>query len=132
MMFDFDEALPAFGKLLTEILGTEVARAGRIIRDIYGRLSFVTLRPYDKGADNLKLSAARMLGAYGRPTAELFVSMSDDQSRFQDLLAEISIGVLVDGQIELRMIDRRLAGDEWLMRPAILASNPGRLIFYSV
>jgi hypothetical protein len=132
MMLDFDEALRAFGKLLSETLGTEVAREGRIIRDIYGRLSFVTPRPHDKGTDDLELSAARILGPYGSPTAQLVVSLSDDQSRFHDLLAETSIGVPVDGQPELRMVDRRLAGDDWLTRPTCLSSNPGRLIFYSV
>jgi hypothetical protein len=131
-MIDFDDALRAFSELLTEKLGTEAARDGRILRDIYGRLSFVTPRPLGKASEDLEVSAAQMLGAYGRPTAQLVVSLSDDQSRFQDLLAETSIGVAVAGRAELRMIDRRLAGDDWLIRPAELASNPGRLIFYSV
>lgn len=131
-MVDFDDALRAFAELLTRKLGEDAAREGRILRDIYGRLSYVTPRALDEGAGDLELSAARMLGAYGWPTARLVVSLSDDQPRFRDFLAETSIGVPVAGQTELRMIDRRLAGDEWLMRPASLASSPSRLIFYSV
>ncbi len=131
-MVDFDEALRVFSKLLTESLGPEAASDGRIVRDVYGRLSFITQRPRDRGADELEEQAARMLGAYGRPTAELVVSLSDDPSRYQDLLAETSISVPVAGRAELRMIDRRLAGDDWLIRPASLASGPSRLIFYSV
>ena len=131
-MVDFDEALRVFSNLLTESLGPEAASEGRIVRDVYGRLSFVTPRPRDQGADKLELQAAHMLGAYGRPTAELVLSLSHDPSRYQDLLTETSIGVPVEGQGELRMIDRRLAGDDWLIRPTSLASNPSRLIFYSV
>jgi hypothetical protein len=132
MMIDFDDAPRAFSELLTEKLGAEVAREGRILRDIYGRLSYITARHRDGAFDELELSAAQTLGSYAGPTAQLVVSLSDDQSRFQDFLAETSIGVSVEGQAELRMIDRRLAGDDWLMRPASLVSNPSRLVFYSV
>ena len=131
-MIDFDDAPRIFSKLLIEALGKEVACGGRILRDIYGRLSFVTLQPRDARVDRLQLEAGKMLGAYGKPTTPLVVSLSDDESGFRELLSETSIGVPVPGQPELRMIDRRLAGDDWLMRPAQLASNPSRLLLYSV
>ena len=41
-MIDFDKALLTFGKLLIDALGRQAACGGRILRDIYGRLSFVT------------------------------------------------------------------------------------------
>jgi hypothetical protein len=131
-MVDFDDAPRAFAKLLIEVFGAEVACEGRILRDIYGRLSFVTPRPRDSRFDRLQLTAARMLGAYGEPKEQLVVSLSDDELGFRELLAETSIGIPVAGQPELRMIDRRLAGDDWLMRPTRLASSPSRLLFYSV
>ena len=131
-MVDFDEALRVFGELLTAVLGPEAACDGRIVRDVYGRLSFVTPRPRDQRAVEVESRAAQLLGAYGRPTAQLVLSLSDDPSRYQDLLAETSIAVPAVGQTELRMIDRRLAGDDWLIRPASLTANPSRLIFYSV
>jgi hypothetical protein len=131
-MIDFDDAPRAFSKLLIEALGAEAACDGRILRDIYGRLSFVTPRPRDPRFDELQRAAARMLGPYGEPKAQLVVSLSDDKLGFRDLLTETSIGVPVEGQPGLRMIDRRLAGDDWLMRPTRLASNPSRLLFYSV
>ena len=126
-MIDFDDAPRAFSKLLIESLGKEAACGGRILRDIYGRLSFITPRPHDERFDDLRLAATRMLGPYGEPTTQLIISLSDDGPAFQDLLAETSIGVSVAGQPELRMIDRRLAGDDWLARPSQLASNPRRL-----
>jgi hypothetical protein len=131
-MIDFDDAPRAFGKLLIEFLGKEAAYDGRILRDIYGRLSFITSRPRDARIDQLQVAAAKMLGAYGKPTTQLVVSLSDDEIELQDLLSERSIGVSVAGEPELRMIDRRLAGDDWLMRPTELSSKPSRLLFYSV
>ena len=131
-MIDFDDAPRTFSKLLIEALGKEAARDGRILRDIYGRLSFVTLRQRDARVDQLRLEAAQVLGAYGKPTTQLVISLSDDEPGFRDLLSETSIGVPVADQVEFRMIDRRLAGDDWLMRPTKLASSPSRLLFYSV
>ena len=46
-MIGFDEAPAALSQLLVTHLGPEVASGGRILRDIFGRLSFVTERPYD-------------------------------------------------------------------------------------
>ncbi|HVC59227.1 MAG TPA: hypothetical protein VND19_02540 [Acetobacteraceae bacterium] len=131
-MIGFDDAPVAFSKLLIEILGPDVARDGRILRDIYGRLSFITSCARVDACDKLQQQATQMLGAWGGPTTQLVVSLSDDEDGFQELLKETTIGVSVTGQPELRMIDRRLAGDEWLMRPVPLVSNPTRLIFYSV
>jgi len=131
-MVNFDDAPRAFSELLIEILGAEAACDGRILRDIYGRLSFVTPRPHNAQWDKLQQQAAQVLGAYGEPTTRLLISLSDDEPGFVNLLAETSISVGVAGQPELRMIDRRLAGDDWVMRPVRLVSNPTRLIFYSV
>jgi hypothetical protein len=89
-MIDFDDALITFGKVLVEILGTEAALYGRIVRDIYGRLSFVTSRPHNAVYDELQMKAAQVLGAYGEAT-QLVVSL--DESGFHDLLAEPSVGV---------------------------------------
>jgi hypothetical protein len=129
-MIDFDDALLTFGKLLVETLGTEAAIDGRILRDIYGRLSFVTPRHRDERHKALQLKAAQVLEAYGQPATQLVVSL--DEAGFRGLLEEPSVGVPVQGERQLRMIDRRLAGDDWLMRPMQLVSNPSRLIFYSV
>ena len=131
-MIGFDDAPIAFSKLLTEILGPNAARDGRILRDIYGRLSFITSHPHVEACDKLQQQATQLLGAWSGPTTQLVVSLSDDQDGFKQLLKETSIGVSAIGHPEIRMIDRRLAGDEWLMRPVPLVDNPTRLIFYSV
>src|SRR6516162_976114 len=132
MMVDFDDAPRIFTRLLIESLGREEACTGRIVRDFYGRLNFVTPRPEDGRFDRLREAAVQRLGAYGQPTAQLITSLSDDETGFRDLVAERSIGVSVEGLPQLRMVDRRLAGDEWLTRPAQIASVPSRLLFYSI
>jgi len=129
-MIDFDDALATFGKLLIETLGREAALNGRIVRDIYGRLSFMTPRSGGASSEALQMKAAQVLGAYGEPMNQLFVSL--DEPGFSSLLGEPSVRVPIQGELDLRMIDRRLAGDDWLMRPVQLVSTPSRLIFYSV
>ncbi len=131
-MIEFDDAPTAFGKLLIEFLGVQATLAGRVLRDIYGRLSFITSLPYDARCDELNSAATQVLGAWAGSTTRVVVSLSDDEPGFRALLAETSTGVSVPGYPPLRMIDRRLAGDDWLSRPCPLVVNPSRLVFYSV
>lgn len=131
-MVNFDEAVAIFAEDVARGLGTEAAQSGRILRDVYGRLSFITSRSRDTQWDVLAAQAAEKLGEYAAQSTRLIVSLADDAAALGDLLAEPSVGVPVADGIELRMIDRRLAGDDWLMRPEPLAVGPRRLVFYSV
>src|SRR6516164_8522501 len=103
MMVDFDDAPRIFTRLLIESLGREEACTGRIVRDFYGRLNFVTPRPEDGRFDRLREAAVQRLGAYGQPTAQLITSLSDDETGFRDLVAERSIGVSVEDLPHLRL-----------------------------
>jgi hypothetical protein len=100
----------------------------RVLRDVYGRLSFVTPRPQDARYDALQIEAARILKSYGQSPLQLVVALDADE--FRRFLAEPSVGI--QGDPELRMIDRRLAGDDWLTLPIDLAAAPVRFVFYSV
>jgi hypothetical protein len=131
-MIAFDDAPATFGQLLINFFGPEAALEGRILRDIYGRLSFITSLPYDARWDELQSAVTKVLGVWGGSTTQLVVSLSGDEPRFRALLGETSAGVAIPGQQPLRMIDRRLAGDDWLSRPSPLVANPSRIIFYSV
>ena len=131
-MVDFDAAATTFAELLVRILGTGEAQDGRIIRDVYGRLSFVTRHLRDPRWDDLEQQAAGKLGAYATQRSQLLVSLADDAAGLERLLADSTIGIATAGGATLRMIDRRLAGDDWLMRPEPLATAPKRLVFYSV
>ena len=133
----FDTAPYVLARLLVRYLGLEVAVGGRIVRDIYGRLSFVTDRSLDdpKSAA-LRAQVSEKLGAYGQPGGHVLVSLFDDSETFTQLVAEPSISIRDDSsapdRLIARLIDRRLSGDEWLMRPRSIVAAPTRILFYSV
>jgi len=132
----FDRAPDALAQLVLQHLGSEVATGGRIVRDIYGRLSFVTDRVPTPAWDALRLAATRALGAYGQAADYVLVSLAEETEAFQRLIGEPSAAILPDPTtarpVATRLIDRRLSGDEWLMRPRPIVEPPPRLVFYSV
>ncbi len=133
----FDTAPYVFARLLDQHLGSKVTADGRIVRDIYGRLSFVTDHaPDDSRWAALRATLAGTLGVYGQTGTHVLVSLSDDGETFERLIAEPSIAIRDDssgaGPPIARLIDRRLSGDEWLMRPRSIVAAPPRLVFYSV
>jgi hypothetical protein len=125
-MVTFDNAPQVFAGLIVERLDTETVGRGRIVRDIYGRLSFVTSAVEDTACAALTEAAARALGVYSAPRDRLIIQW--DESDVEGLRQEPSVEV--DGP--LRMIDRRLAGEDWLSRASKLVDAPKRLVFYSV
>ncbi len=136
-MITFDLAPRAFADLIVRHLGQKAAVAGRLVRDIYGRLSFVTDQNLQQDSERaLRDGAVGCLGAYGQPGPYLITSMADDQDRFARLAAEPAIMILLDAAdsdgVTLRLLDRRLSGDEWLIQPKALIEPPPRLVFYSV
>ena len=134
---DFDTAPTVLARLIGRHLGAEAAAHGRIVRDIYGRLSFVTDRaPSDLDGTSLRAAAALALGAYAQAGTHFLVCLSDDPETFQQLREEPSIAIRSDatdaGAPTCHLIDRRLSGEEWLMRPKPIVESPPRLVFYSV
>ena len=129
----FDAATALFARTLVRCIGVEMATEGRLLRDIYGRLSFITPRPEN---DELRRLPAEVtdqgIGAWCASGSGLVISMAGDRDRFDRLAEEISVAVSTGPGLELRLIDRRLAGDDWLVRPKSLISSPVRLVFYSV
>ena len=125
-MVTFDSAPQEFATWIAETIGSGAMEDGRLVRDIYGRLSFVTT---EEAANRLAAQTGQPLpdlGAYAA-SHEIIVGLpSDELSAF---LAEPSVAISGQG---LRMIDRRVAGEEWLTRPAALAESPQRLVFHSV
>lgn len=129
----FDDAIELFAELLVQQVGAKQAAEGRLLRDMYGRLSFVT--PQSLDVEHTEFGAAvesAGLSGWCANGPGLVISLSDDIERFDELIRETSIAVSHGHGPGLRLIDRRLAGDDWLVRPGKLVTAPARLVFYSV
>ncbi len=126
-MVTFEGATQGFARLIAESLGPEAAARGRVIRDIYGQLRFATT------AENAARLTPRLddvmgaLGAYAAPRDEVIAGVDDEDLRA--FLDEPSAAI---PDTDFRVIDRRVAGEEWLTRPVALVESPPRLVFHSV
>lgn len=58
--------------------------------------------------------------------------MAVDAKDLKVFLAEPSVAIELETGVAIRLIDRRLAGQDWLMRAVKLADKPRRLVFYSI
>lgn len=130
-MIDFDRAATLFGEILLDTIGDRAVH-GRLLRDMYGQLGYLT-DASGEGEDweTVRSRATNELGAYANPSTRLIISLRDEPDEFGALCKEPSIAVIAHEQ-ELRLIDRRLAGGEWLISPVDTKALPARLLFYSV
>jgi len=124
----FDEAPEVFARWITRALGATVACNGRIIRDIYGQLRFVTTEENAARLMNEIDTLLPELGAYAAPREELVTGVAEEE--LGDFLQEPSLAFT--GDSPLRLIDRRVAGEDWLTPPVKLVDSPQRLVFHSV
>ena len=124
----FDNAAVEFARWIEGKLGREAAGNSRLIRDIYGQLCLMTAKDNaERLAADLESVRAR-LGAYAVPGEGLVAGVAE--AELQDFLREPSLAIAADSPV--RLIDRRVAGGEWLMRPVELVKQPQRLVFHSV
>jgi cellulose biosynthesis protein BcsQ len=124
----FDNAPEEFARWIEGKLGREGAGKGRLIRDIYGQLRLVTIEDNAKRLVADLESVRARLGAYAAPGEGLVTGVAE--TKLQEFLREPSLAIAADSPV--RLIDRRVAGGEWLVRPAPLAEQPQRLVFHSV
>lgn len=126
-MITFESAAQAFARLITEAIGAEAAAHGCLIRDIYGQLRFATTEANVEQLTPRLNDIMDALGAYAAPRDEVVADV--DKEDLDAFLAEPSAAI---ADTKLRVIDRRVAGEEWLIRPAEIVESPQRLVFYSV
>jgi len=127
-MMNFDRAPDIFASLIVKHLSENVCREGCIVRDVYGRLTFVTKDSLDQYRDSLlrlNETARQEIAGFLDSTGDIVVHV--DRLLLSALRDEpyVSVG-------GTHLIDRRLAGEDWLMRPRALDVPSKRLIFYSV
>ncbi len=126
---DFEKAAFLFAAEIKKIIGTKVTD-GRVLRDIFGRLSFIVPETVDDN-ESLALKAAdfRALVEYVDEVAPLIFTDAEFSS---DLINEQGQVFDLDDGGEFTLLDRRLAGDDWLSAPQPPASNPPRFAFYGL
>jgi Mrp family chromosome partitioning ATPase len=134
-MLRFDESLPTFVRSVVEELGAPAVSAGRIVRDAYGRLVFVSSTPM--GSERLlkvQISVGAKLVPYADPER---VILSSDQPGVGRILADsaaVQVTIPLDNEsIEITMLDRRVVGADWLTPPQSRESDgPPYLVFTSL
>jgi hypothetical protein len=126
----FDTSLPQLVASLKEAYPGNLAAAEPIvIRDFEGRLG-VLLRTSGADLDGLNDAVADRLGPYARP--EDPVRGYDAAGVFR-IIEEAHAGpVLKIEGVDIRLIDRRIVGTDWMMRPVLKPGSIPRIAFISI
>jgi hypothetical protein len=127
----FDDSLPALLETVERHLGPESIRAGVVLRDATGRLSFFNR---NEVSDAVRVSVSdalcRALGSYAY-FGRVFATPADAGAA--RILDDPSALPVVDEGVErCRLIDRRIIGSDWLADPIDEESQPPRIVFASV
>lgn len=135
-MIRFDQSLNEFASLLVEELGEDMVVGGRIVRDAFGRLTFVASSQIP--AEKLSTTVQRLselMKPYVDPDR---VVLTADQPGVSRILADRRLlrdTILLDGQkfIEISVLDRRVVGADWLEAPLPQsADTPPYVVFSSL
>ncbi len=133
----FDESLSALASFISEKLGSKALTSGRVVRDAYGRLSFVYKGKLSiKERKSLIGHLADHLGPYANEYDQLLLTSAEASTAA--LLADAGVVqehvVLKNGeQASVMLIDRRIVGRDWLSKLAPLQTKPPkRLVFASL
>lgn len=116
-MITFDTAIGLFVGVLRASLGDEVVRDGLIVRDAAGRIAFCSKdKITDRKSRELIKQLIAAVGGYVREDRPIANADAPGVSKlFQD--PEVR-SILVDGR-EVRLLERRLAGADWLRIPSV-------------
>lgn len=126
----FDDSLGALVDIVASKLGGDVMEDGAVLRDAFGRLAFFTSRKLpEEMIEQLTGELVATLGGYAR--ADRPVADRDDFSTASVLEDPSTLQVMV-GARQIRLVDRRLVGGDWLRAPAPSAPPPPRFVFASL
>ena len=130
MTIRFDDSLPKLASIVAETLGEKGLNSGVALRDSSGRLAFLSEIPLDASIKSkLAEQLSNGLGAYARK--DRVVADSNDFGVEQVLADPTSLSVIAGDKV-VRIVDRRLAGADWLRSPATAAPPPPRFVFVSL
>jgi MinD-like ATPase involved in chromosome partitioning or flagellar assembly len=133
MTLRFDESLNAFALALSHGLGKAVVEQGRIVRDAFGRLTFVSKVEVDPTlVERVSKEVAAEIGAYVDPER---VILLPDYPGMLTILESEGTRVIVFSQDEffyVHLLDRRVVGSDWLAVPSDQRLNAPTLVFASM
>ncbi len=118
----FDDALPRFVAVVTEVLGQEPIERGdvAILRDAAGLLTLILRKPigaYERSVLDLRLSKMTSYVDASGPTAtpqELFDSRLADRERYRATPIKPTGS---QSPLAVLIADRRIVGTDWLSKP---------------
>lgn len=126
----FDDSLPLLIETVAAELGDEALAKGVILRDISGRLCFFAGSDLDDEIfARLRDRLLVVLGAYARTDRVLSTLSAPGAGTILDEPSALRYRV---GERFVRLVDRRLAGADWLRAPANVAPRPPRFVFASL
>ena len=114
----YDDAIPAFARLIEETLGEEALRENILLRDASGLLTFVVLQDIPKCSLDELSSRASTLYPYVDK-----MPVATPEALFDDSLRDESVGILEWVQHDrlftgfVRILERRISGHDWLRQP---------------
>ena len=126
----FDDSLPKLVEALKSSYSGDLdATDPVVIRDFEGRLGVILDIPAED-LDMLNRAVTEQLGAYARPEEPV---RRRDAAGVSRLLKEAdSTPVLKVGGKNLRLLDRRIIGADWMARPVLTTGSIPRIAFVSI
>ncbi|SMF93458.1 CobQ/CobB/MinD/ParA nucleotide binding domain-containing protein [Methylomagnum ishizawai] len=128
----FDESLAAFVAALLPILNKETLETGWIIRDASGRLAFIADKALS--ADERSQAAIAVKTSLGEYCRESGCVFDNEQPGIQSVIESARVFTETINNVAVRLIDRRIVGQDWLIEPAPgwQPPAPARWVFASL
>lgn len=126
----FDDSLPQLvASLNADYAGNLAAADPIVIRDFEGRLGVILDIPA-ADLDRLNSAVAERLGPYARPEAPVRGRDAVGISRIVEEARTAPV-LTIDG-VNLRFLDRRIVGADWMAPPVLKSDGPSRIAFVSI
>ncbi|MCC7385695.1 MAG: ParA family protein [Deltaproteobacteria bacterium] len=126
----FDDSLRVLVDTLQRALGTESVQAGVVLRDASGRLTFYSREELaDEKREQVSTLLRTKLLAYAR---EDRVVVGCDLPGAARILTDPQVRLIEVGGVDIRYVDRRVVGADWLTAPKPIQTSPPRFVFASL
>lgn len=130
----FDTAIALFVEVLRSAMGPADLEKAMLLRDVYGRLSCIVDLTLDEPAKaDISSKLADALGPFARPERVLATRSDAGAAAILESVHCQHIKIhLRDQAIFVRLLDRKVIGTDWLVKPNVEPSVPPRFVFTSM